>query len=131
MTYSTCSKCLDGNNPSNDIEEIHSGDFDVNEQIQLNQCGHAQLLDDELEAVNVSAGACASEHSKENVALSNLGLFTDTNPGRVGVVTANSESFDECSTSCTADHEGHHASEDRFDPVRSGVVSCWYWAESS
>ena len=116
------SKCLDGNNPLNDIEEIHSGDFDVNEQIQLNQCGHAQLLDDELEAVNVSAGFCSSEQLKENAALSNVSLFTETNHSGFGVVTANSESFDECSTSCTADHEGHHASEDRFDPVRSGVV---------
>ena len=117
-------KCLDGNtsNPLNDIEEILSGDLDVNEQIQLNQCGHAQLLDGELEAVNVSAGFCSSEQLKENAALSNVSLFTETNHSGFGVVTANSESFDECSISFTADHEGHHASEDRFDPVRSGVV---------
>ena len=117
-------KCLDGNtgNPLNDIEEILSGDLDVNEQIQLNQCGHAQLLDGELEAVNVSAGFCSSEQLKENAALSNVSLFTETNHSGFGVVTANSESFDECSTSFTANHEGHHASEDRFDPVRSGVV---------
>ena len=114
------SKCLDGNDPSNDVEEINSGGFDVNEQKQLNQHGHAQLLNDELEAVSVSTGLCASEHSKENVPLSNVSCFTETNHCRIGVVTANSELFDEHSTSCTADHEEHLAGGDRLDPVGSG-----------
>lgn len=110
------SKCLDGNDPSNDVEEINSGDFDINEQ----KHGHAQLLNDELEAVNVSTGLCAWEHSKGNVPLSNVSCFTETNDGKIGVVTANSELFDERSTSCTADHEGHLAGKDRLDSVGSG-----------